>query len=73
MTWTTTNTRYESAGVFAAQGLSLTESLINDDSISDKQVHLSDDEDTGNDHLLKANMRKDWWKPLPEEERPATP
>nr|GEY40499.1 hypothetical protein [Tanacetum cinerariifolium] len=26
-----------------------------------------------NDHLLKANIRKDWWKLLPEEERPATP
>nr|GEW28658.1 Gag-Pol polyprotein [Tanacetum cinerariifolium] len=36
-------------------------------------VHLSDDEDSGNDHLPKANSRKDWWKPLPEEERPATP
>ncbi|GJV76454.1 hypothetical protein Tco_1508038 [Tanacetum coccineum] len=36
-------------------------------------VLLSDDEDTGNDHLPKADMRKDWWKPLHEEERPATP
>ncbi|GJY33761.1 hypothetical protein Tco_0418230 [Tanacetum coccineum] len=34
---------------------------------------MSDDEDTGNDHLPKADMRKDWWKPLPERERPATP
>ncbi|GKF00755.1 hypothetical protein Tco_0027678, partial [Tanacetum coccineum] len=37
------------------------------------QVHLSDDEDNGSDHLPKADMRKDWWKPLPEEEIPATP
>ncbi|GKF59608.1 hypothetical protein Tco_0176394, partial [Tanacetum coccineum] len=36
-------------------------------------VHLSNDEDNGSDHLPKADMRKDWWKPLPEEERPATP
>ncbi|GKD07828.1 hypothetical protein Tco_1187513 [Tanacetum coccineum] len=36
-------------------------------------VHLSDDEVSGNDHLPKADSRKDWWKPLPEEERPATP
>ncbi|GJW18358.1 retrovirus-related pol polyprotein from transposon TNT 1-94 [Tanacetum coccineum] len=28
---------------------------------------------TGNDHLLNADMRKGWWKPLLEEERPATP
>ncbi|GJV15715.1 hypothetical protein Tco_1361038 [Tanacetum coccineum] len=31
----------------------------------------SDDEDSEN--LPKANSRQDWWKPLPEEERPATP
>ncbi|GJY49241.1 hypothetical protein Tco_0439197 [Tanacetum coccineum] len=36
-------------------------------------VHLSDDEDSENDHQPKADSRKDWWKPLPEEERPATP
>nr|GEZ70768.1 hypothetical protein [Tanacetum cinerariifolium] len=29
--------------------------------------------DTNNDHLPKANTRKDWWKPLPKEERPMTP
>nr|GEW28107.1 retrovirus-related Pol polyprotein from transposon TNT 1-94 [Tanacetum cinerariifolium] len=36
-------------------------------------VHLYDGEDTENDHLPKPDMRKDWWKPFPEEERPATP
>ncbi|GKE07639.1 retrovirus-related pol polyprotein from transposon TNT 1-94, partial [Tanacetum coccineum] len=36
-------------------------------------VHLSDDEDSRNDHLPKADSQKDWWKPLLEEERPATP
>nr|GEX55969.1 retrovirus-related Pol polyprotein from transposon TNT 1-94 [Tanacetum cinerariifolium] len=36
-------------------------------------IHLSDDEDFENDHLPKADSRKDWWKPLPEEERPVTP
>nr|GEU89107.1 hypothetical protein [Tanacetum cinerariifolium] len=36
-------------------------------------VHLSNDEVTKNDHLPKADMRKDWWKPLLEEERPTTP
>ncbi|GKC36754.1 hypothetical protein Tco_1049138, partial [Tanacetum coccineum] len=39
----------------------------------DEQVQLSDDEDTENDHLPKADTRKDWWKPLPEGDRPATP
>ncbi|GKC26952.1 hypothetical protein Tco_1034246, partial [Tanacetum coccineum] len=57
----------------AAQALSPTDSLMQDDSIPDKQVYLSDDEDSGNDHLPKADSRKDWWKPLPEEEGPVTP
>ncbi|GJR90129.1 hypothetical protein Tco_0214140 [Tanacetum coccineum] len=33
-------------------------------------VHLFDDKDSENDHLPKADSRKDWWKPLQEEERP---
>ncbi|GJY61101.1 retrovirus-related pol polyprotein from transposon TNT 1-94 [Tanacetum coccineum] len=73
MAWTTSDTRYESASVFGDQELSPTDSMMQDDSITDEQVHLSDEEDSGNDHLLKADSRKDWWKPLPEEERPATP
>ncbi|GJR45046.1 hypothetical protein Tco_1313149 [Tanacetum coccineum] len=73
MAWTTFDTRYESIGISGAQELSPTDSLIHDDSIPDEQVHLSDDEDFGNDHLLKADSRKDWWKPLPVEEIPATP
>nr|GEW84893.1 hypothetical protein [Tanacetum cinerariifolium] len=43
------------------------------DSIPDKQVHLSDDEDSRNDHLPTADLRKGWWKPLPAEKRPMTP
>ncbi|GJW94336.1 retrovirus-related pol polyprotein from transposon TNT 1-94 [Tanacetum coccineum] len=71
--WTTSDTRFESTNFMAAQELSPTDSLMQDDSIPDKQVHLSDDEDSGNDHLPKADSKQDWWKPLPEEERPATP
>ncbi|GJT32772.1 hypothetical protein Tco_0923191 [Tanacetum coccineum] len=73
MAWTTTDTRYESAGVSGAQELSPTESMINDDSILEEQVHLSNDEDSENDHQSKADSRKDWWKPLPKEQRPGTP
>ncbi|GKD55503.1 hypothetical protein Tco_1288890 [Tanacetum coccineum] len=63
----------QGTGVSKAQELSPTNSLMQDDSILDEQVHLSDDEDFKIDHLPKADSRKDWWKPLPEEERPATP
>ncbi|GJV75871.1 hypothetical protein Tco_1507455 [Tanacetum coccineum] len=73
MAWTTSDTRFESNGFTATQELSPTDSLMQDDSIPDEQVHLSDDEDSGNDHLPKADSRQDWWKPLPEEEIPATP
>ncbi|GKA26686.1 hypothetical protein Tco_0712795, partial [Tanacetum coccineum] len=42
MAWTTSDTRYESAGISRAQELSPTDSLMQDDSILDEQVHLSD-------------------------------
>ncbi|GKE79357.1 hypothetical protein Tco_1545477 [Tanacetum coccineum] len=73
MAWTTSNTRYESAGFIATQETSPTDYLMNDDSIPDEQVHFSNDEDTENDHLPKPDLRKNWWKPLPKEETPATP
>nr|GEZ85261.1 hypothetical protein [Tanacetum cinerariifolium] len=60
-------------GISRTQELSPTDSLIQDDSIPDEHVLLFDDEDSMNDHLLKVDSRKDWWKPLPKEERPATP
>ncbi|GJR34390.1 hypothetical protein Tco_1210074 [Tanacetum coccineum] len=73
MAWTTSDTRFESTDFMAAQELSLTDSLMQDDSIPDEQVHLSDDKDSGNDHLPKVDSRQDWWKPLPKEKRLATP
>ncbi|GJQ90660.1 hypothetical protein Tco_0001799 [Tanacetum coccineum] len=73
MAWTTSNTRYESAGFAVTQETSPTDYQMNDDSIPDEQVHLSADKDTKNDHLPKADKRKDWWKPHDDDERPATP
>ncbi|GJT15228.1 hypothetical protein Tco_0873934 [Tanacetum coccineum] len=54
MAWTTSDTRFESAGLVATQETSPTDYLKNDDSILDEHVHLSDDEDTENDHLPKV-------------------
>nr|GEY37141.1 hypothetical protein [Tanacetum cinerariifolium] len=45
---------------------------IDDDMAPDEQAQSSDDEDIRNSHILKVNLRQDWWKPL-EEKRPATP
>ncbi|GKF89041.1 hypothetical protein Tco_0263004, partial [Tanacetum coccineum] len=39
----------------------------------EEQVHSSDDEDIGNAYIPKVNLKQDWWKPLSEEDRPATP
>nr|GEZ34156.1 hypothetical protein [Tanacetum cinerariifolium] len=50
-----------------------TDTLMHDDSTLDAQVHLSDDKATRDDHLPKADIRKDWWKPIHETERPASP
>nr|GEU58459.1 hypothetical protein [Tanacetum cinerariifolium] len=58
MAWTTSDTRYESAGLSQREDLSPTDSLITDDSIFDEQVHLTDDEDSGNDHLPAPDSRK---------------
>nr|GEV32566.1 NADP-dependent malic enzyme gene [Tanacetum cinerariifolium] len=73
MAWTTSDPRYESDDVSGTQELSPMESPIQDDSIPDEQIHLSDDEDSRNDHLPKSDSRKDQWKPLLEEERLTTP
>ncbi|GKC59365.1 hypothetical protein Tco_1086963, partial [Tanacetum coccineum] len=43
------------------------------DSAPYEQVHSSDIEDIRNDHIPKVNLNQDWWKPLPEEDIPATP
>ncbi|GJU30501.1 hypothetical protein Tco_1174090 [Tanacetum coccineum] len=43
------------------------------DSAPDEQVYLSDDEDIRHDHIPKVNLKQDWWKPLSEEDRHATP
>nr|GEW29729.1 hypothetical protein [Tanacetum cinerariifolium] len=45
---------------------------MDDDMSPDAQVHSSDDEDIGNAHIPKVNLRQDWWKPL-EKDKPATP
>ncbi|GKE02441.1 hypothetical protein Tco_1390424, partial [Tanacetum coccineum] len=74
MAWTTSDTRYESTGITGDQELSPSVDLMHDDSAPDEQVQVSDDQDSEDDHTPAAvDSRKDWWKPLPEEERPVTP
>ncbi|GKA73712.1 hypothetical protein Tco_0780014 [Tanacetum coccineum] len=64
--WTTTDTRLKPSVS------SIPEDLHMDaDSAPDEQVSSSDDEDIGNDHIPKVNLKQDWWKPLLEEDIPA--
>ncbi|GKE15719.1 hypothetical protein Tco_1423296, partial [Tanacetum coccineum] len=58
------DTRYKLVGIFGTHELSPTDYLMQDDSIPEEQVLLSDDEDSENDHQPKADVRKDWWKML---------
>nr|GEX83405.1 hypothetical protein [Tanacetum cinerariifolium] len=64
--WTTTDTRLRPSVSSTPEDLQM-----DDDMAPDAQVHSSDDEDIGNAHIPKVNLRQDWWKPL-EEDRPAT-
>ncbi|GKB37313.1 hypothetical protein Tco_0882255 [Tanacetum coccineum] len=66
--WTTTDTRLKPSVSSIPKDLHM-----EDDTAPDEQVHSSDDEDIGNDHIPKVNLTQDWWKPLSEEDRPATP
>ncbi|GJX74092.1 hypothetical protein Tco_0312687 [Tanacetum coccineum] len=68
MAWTTTNTRLKLSVSSIPEDLH-----IDDDMAPNEQVYSSNDEDIGNDHIPKVNLMQDWWKPLFEEDRPATP
>nr|GEY67948.1 E-beta-farnesene synthase [Tanacetum cinerariifolium] len=64
--WTMTDTRLRSS-----ISSTLVDLQMDDDMAPDAQVHSSNDEDIGNAHIPKVNLRQDWWKPL-EEDRLAT-
>nr|GEW11778.1 hypothetical protein [Tanacetum cinerariifolium] len=65
--WTTTDIRLRSSVSLTPADLQ-----IDDDIAPDAQAQSSNDEDIGNAHIPKVNLRQDWWKPL-EKERHATP
>ncbi|GKA16683.1 hypothetical protein Tco_0696520, partial [Tanacetum coccineum] len=66
--WTTIDTRLKSSVLLILEDLHMDGDLA-----PDEQVHSFDDEDIRNDHIPKVNLMQDWWKPLSEEDRPATP
>ncbi|GJZ17910.1 hypothetical protein Tco_0554033 [Tanacetum coccineum] len=48
-------------------------SITNRESDFEAQDMGSDDEDSGSRHIPKVSLNQEWFKPLSEEERPATP
>ncbi|GKF36147.1 hypothetical protein Tco_0112905, partial [Tanacetum coccineum] len=61
MAWTTTDTRLKLSVSSTPEDLHMDADLA-----PDEQVHSPDDEDIGNDHIPKVNLKQDWWKPLSE-------
>ncbi|GJW11753.1 hypothetical protein Tco_1577580 [Tanacetum coccineum] len=47
--------------------------LMHEESDFEAQDMGSDDEDSGSRHIPKVSLNQEWFKPLSEEERPATP
>nr|GFA56890.1 hypothetical protein [Tanacetum cinerariifolium] len=65
---TTSDTRFKPSLSLIPEDLHM-----DDDSDPNEHVHSSDDEDIRNDYIPIVNLMQDWWKPLSEEDRLATP
>ncbi|GJS27831.1 hypothetical protein Tco_0488451 [Tanacetum coccineum] len=66
--WTTTTSRLEPAASSIPKDV-----LMHEQSDFEAQDMGSDDEDSGSRHIPKVSLNQEWFKPLSEEERPATP
>ncbi|GJT17349.1 hypothetical protein Tco_0876055 [Tanacetum coccineum] len=66
--WTTTTSRFEPSASSILEDVFMHEEL--DFAVQDM---VSDDEDIGSRHIPRVNLNQDWFKPLSEDERPATP
>ncbi|GJS40809.1 hypothetical protein Tco_0565852, partial [Tanacetum coccineum] len=66
--WTMTTSRLEPAASSVPEDV-----LMHEESDFEAQDMGSDDEDSGSRHIPKVSLNQEWFKPLSEEERPATP
>ncbi|GKB26631.1 hypothetical protein Tco_0866032 [Tanacetum coccineum] len=66
--WTTTTSRLEPAASSVPEDV-----LMHEESDFEAQDIGFDDEDSGSRHIPKVSLNQEWFKPLSEEERPATP
>ncbi|GJZ77985.1 hypothetical protein Tco_0642657 [Tanacetum coccineum] len=70
--WKTSNTREDPSSSSKQKSVPHSEQPVKDVPIPD-DMNISDSEDTDTTHLPKIKTRPDWLKPVPEEDRPATP
>ncbi|GJT29286.1 hypothetical protein Tco_0909561 [Tanacetum coccineum] len=66
--WTTTTSRFEPSASSIPEDV-----FMHEESDFAAQDMVSDDEDIGSRHIPRVNLKQDWFKPLSEDERPATP
>ncbi|GKE60782.1 hypothetical protein Tco_1511149, partial [Tanacetum coccineum] len=66
--WTTTTSRLKSATSYVPEDV-----LMYEESDFEANDMGSNDEDSGSRHIPKVSLNQEWFKPLSEEERPATP
>ncbi|GJS71501.1 hypothetical protein Tco_0704342 [Tanacetum coccineum] len=66
--WTTTTSRFEPSASSIPEDV-----FMHEESDFEAQDMVSDDEDIGSRHVPRVNLNQDWFKPLSEDERPATP
>nr|GEU89723.1 hypothetical protein [Tanacetum cinerariifolium] len=71
-TWKKSNTRETLSNSSRQQSASHSKQPIKDVHIPDN-VNVLDSKDTDTAHLPKLKTRPDWMKPMPKEDRPATP
>ncbi|GJZ38574.1 hypothetical protein Tco_0585137 [Tanacetum coccineum] len=66
--WTTTTSRFGPSASFIPEDV-----FMHEESDFEAQDMVSDDQDIGSRHISRVNLNQDWFKPLFEDERPATP
>ncbi|GKB21170.1 hypothetical protein Tco_0855093, partial [Tanacetum coccineum] len=66
--WTTTTSRFEPSASSIPEDV-----FMHEESDFAAPDMVSDDEDIGSRHIPRINLKQDWFKPLSEDERPATP
>ncbi|GJY68303.1 hypothetical protein Tco_0471285 [Tanacetum coccineum] len=66
--WTMTTSRFEPSTSSIPEDV-----FMHEESDFKAQDMVSDDEDIGSRHVPRVNLNQDWFKPLSEDERPASP